>query len=253
MKNMIRTMVLSVALIQASVGWAGIYNFTGSGGSYTASSDGAQTIPDYPGSGIAFGLSFDFAGMGRITDISVNFTTISGWNGDLYAYISHGDGLAILLNRVGASTGNADGYGTAGFNNLTLALGGIDDIHTVATPATGGTYAADGRLDYTINDRNNTLSVFNDANPNGAWTLFFADESAGNVASLSSWNVNVTAVPEPANVALAIFGVCAAGVGLGRRLTRVKRQGEHWGVLARQASNRVRQWRTAVTEWVDAV
>jgi hypothetical protein len=130
------------------------------------------------------------------------------------------------------------GYGAAGFNNLTFALGGIADIHTVATPATGGTYAADGRLNYTDTARNNTLSVFNDANPNGAWALYFEDQSAGNVASLSSWSVNVTAVPEPATVALGVFG------GLSQVAVAARRR--------QQLRERFSRLRTAFVQWLDA-
>ena len=53
---------------------------------------------------------------GQITDVSVTLNLSGGWNGDLYAYLVHGSGFAVLLNRVGRDTGNAAGYGTAGMN-----------------------------------------------------------------------------------------------------------------------------------------
>jgi len=110
--------------------------------------------------------------------------------------------LVTLLNRVGTGSGNpiqsAFGFSTAGFNSVTLddaATGG--NIHNVENPGSLPTvaYTADG----------GSLASFNGANPNGTWTLFIADESAGNTSTLNGWSLDITAVPEPVNVALAIF------------------------------------------------
>src|ERR1035437_4874984 len=121
MKSLIWKLVMAVVLGTGSTGWAAI-DFTGSGGSYSATSPGSQVIADYPSSGVAYALNFNFAGDSQITDITFTFTTTGGWNGDLYAYLSHGDGQAILLNQVGASGGSPDGYSTSGFNNITLGM-----------------------------------------------------------------------------------------------------------------------------------
>jgi hypothetical protein len=212
MKSLIWKLVMAVVLGTGSTGWAAI-DFTGSGGSYSATSPGSQVIADYPSSGVAYALNFNFAGYSQLTDITFTFTTTGGWNGDLYAYLSHGDGLAILLNRVGANAAGEDGYSTPGFNNITLTTSGTD-IHGVASPTPGGSYAADGRVDYTSSTRANTLSVFNGVDPNGSWTLYFGDLSPLNESTLTSWSLDITAVPEPVNVALALFGLCVAGAGL---------------------------------------
>ena len=46
----------------------------------------------------------------------------------------------------------------------------------------------------------------------------FADLSAGGgQAQVLSWGVNITAVPEPINVALGVFGAVFAGVAVVRR------------------------------------
>jgi len=74
-----------------------------------------------------------------------------------------------------------------------------------------GNWGADGRLVPTDATRANTLDVFTGANPNGAWTLFFADRSAVGISTLNSWSVGIEAIPEPANIALGIFGVLFAG------------------------------------------
>src|SRR5437899_5148646 len=52
-----------------------------------------------------------------IQDVTVrlNVAGVSGgWNGDLYAYLVHDSGFAILLNRVGRSSSEPFGYGDAG-------------------------------------------------------------------------------------------------------------------------------------------
>ena len=63
---------------------------------------------------------------------------------------------------------------------------------------------------------------FGTMNPNGRWTLFFADVVAGGgKSSLSGWSLDITAVPEPVNMALGLFGVLFAGaIAVRRWLTR---------------------------------
>jgi hypothetical protein len=43
--------------------------------------------------------------------------------------------------------------------------------------------------------------------------LFFADLSADDQSTVTSWSLDITAVPEPTSVALVIFGVGFIGVG----------------------------------------
>ena len=51
------------------------------------------------------------------------------------------------------------------------------------------------------------FSSYNSIDPNGTWTLFFSDVSGGGgTATLNSWSLDITAVPEPVNVALEVFG-----------------------------------------------
>jgi hypothetical protein len=61
-----------------------------------------------------------------------------------------------------------------------------------------------------------TFGSYTGLNPNGTWTLFLADLSAGAQSQLISWELDITAVPEPVNVALGIF----AGVFLVITLAR---------------------------------
>jgi hypothetical protein len=179
------------------------------GTEYTFNSTNSVTVPDFPSSGVAYQFLYDHPEENQITAVTVTFTTLGGWNGDLYAYLSHGDGLAILLNRVGASLGNPDGYSTSGFNTITLSSLATMDIHTVETPTTeDGPFAADGRLTYTDTDRFHKLDVFDADDPIGTWTLFFDDTAPLNTVILDSWSVGIMtiAVPEPGTLALGCLG-----------------------------------------------
>ena len=94
--------VAAMALGVSLAGRAGIYNFTATGGGvYTAGASGlGQVIPDNDHSGVAFALNFGDAGL-NISDLKVSLNISGGWNGDLYAYLSHGSDYTVLLNRVG--------------------------------------------------------------------------------------------------------------------------------------------------------
>jgi hypothetical protein len=170
-----------------------------------------------------------------ITSVSVTLSVSGGWNGDLYAYLSHGDGFAVLLNRSGVSAGSETGYGNPGID-ITLSSSATADIHNyqTATPTYNdsgqlkGTWAADGRfLDPTSSgtafdsaSRANTLSVFNNMNPNGAWTLYIADMNSGEISTLNGWTVNVVAVPEPSSAALLLAGALTLMGATRRRVNR---------------------------------
>jgi subtilisin-like proprotein convertase family protein len=166
---------------------------------------GAQKIPEGSGVSHQFTLS---SPKHAITDIAVTLNIAGGYNGDLYAYLSHGDGFAVLLNRVGRTSANPDGYGTPGFA-VTLVGNAAADIHryeslnpayNVAGQLTN-TWGSDGRdvlpdasLDTTA--RTATLDEFRGMDPNGAWTLFLLDASAGGEATLTGWTVDVSTSSE---------------------------------------------------------
>jgi hypothetical protein len=61
-------------------------------------------------------------------------------------------------------------------------------------------------------------SSFFEQNGNDQWTIFFADQSPGGQDSLLSWQLNITTVPEPVNLALGLFGALGVGVVAFRRL-----------------------------------
>ncbi len=206
------------------------------------------TIPD--GNPVGWSATATASGFNpSISAVSVNLKISGGYNGDLYAYLSYGGVLVPLLNRVGVAGGSAAdafGYGTEGMH-VTLADGvGYSDIHLVASPTSGSTYAPDGRQ---VNPLS-TPSAFNTAsrvgftaydgmNPNGTWTIFFADLSSGAQSQLLDWSLSITSeVPEPVNVALGVFG----GIFV---------------VVTALRNRRVRSWlhrrRVAIADWINAV
>jgi hypothetical protein len=71
-----------------------------------------------------------------------------------------------------------------------------------------GTYQPDGGT---------TLAALNGVNANGTWTLFLADLSGGDTATLVSWGVDISVVPEPVTWALLAFAAVAGGVFFYRR------------------------------------
>ena len=144
-----------------------------------------------------------------------------GYNGDLYGYLTHGDGFIVLLNRVGQGTGSEPiysfGYGNTGFD-VTLSDAGANGIQNYQEYS----YSLNGSGQLTGTWKPNTggasfASEFNGLNPNGSWTLFFADLAGGDTSTLTGFSVNISAVPEPPTWALGIFALLAGGVQLARR------------------------------------
>jgi len=181
-----------------------------------------QAIPDGNPSGFAHTLTV--SGMeSPVGSVSVGLNLSGGWNGDLYAYLTHGETLVVLLNRPGRTGAAPFGYGDSSFT-ITLGTFGTD-IHNYQSVGAGYSgaianpnyaWSADGRKvdPNTVTDsssRNTSLANYAGMNPNGAWTLFFADMSGGSVSTLTSWSLNIEPVPEPVTVALCIAGVIFGG------------------------------------------
>jgi subtilisin-like proprotein convertase family protein len=186
------------------------------------------TIPDgnlngFQNSQIISGLS------GPITDLNVTLNISGGFNGDFYAFLTHNNTTAILLNRVGRNSTHAVGYPDAGFgpdafsNAFTLDDQAATDVHSYRNTAFNlngngqltGSWQPDGRtLDplssastFDSAPRSAMLSIFNGMDPNGLWILYVADVSAGGEGNLASWGLQVTGVPEPASATLLGIGL----------------------------------------------
>jgi len=187
----------------------------------------------------------DVTGMAgfQITDVNVNInitgTTIGGSyfpaaNGDFYAYLTHGEDISILLNRVGRDPLNDSGYGKNDGMNVTLNDQASPNVNihvyeTVSPYDQGdnigqvtGNWVPDGR-----NVNPNTavtgdpvtakLDVFNGDIGDGTWTLFIQDMNPSlGVGTLLSWSIDITVVPEPKDFVL-VSGLLLLGFAGYRR------------------------------------
>ncbi len=188
-------------------------NFTFSSGTLNT------VIPDANPVGIT--ASTTTAGLsGVITNVSVNLNITGGFNGDLYAYLAGPVGqFAVLLNRVGVTSGNPFGYFDSGFN-ITLDNSGANvhnyqsGSYTITSGQLVGTWAADGRNISPLSSPSTfdaastaaNLASFNNTSPNGTWTLFLADLSGGGQSTLVSWGMTISTVPEPQTWAMIASG-----------------------------------------------
>jgi len=172
-----------------------------------------------------------------ISEVRVLLNLTGGYNGDLYAYLTHGSGFAVLLNRAGRTSGNLFGYGDAGFN-ITLADSAATDIHVYGGNGgltLTGPWQPDGRnvnpagtLDADL--RTTPLSLFNSLDANGAWTLFLADLSGGQQSTLAGWGLELTTIPEPTTwMLLGLGAVMAAARGM--RWSRRRAAGKSGRIL----------------------
>src|SRR5438876_350100 len=88
---------------------------TAQAGLYTAGLTPNAPIPD--GNVNGYQSSLTLSGLPTLTlDVNVTLNISGGWNGDLYAYLRHGDGFSVLLNRVGTPDNYGFGYGDTGFH-----------------------------------------------------------------------------------------------------------------------------------------
>ncbi len=85
----------------AATTWSQIWNIT-------------TAIPDNDDVGFADTRTINVPDITEIESVTVGLNFTGGWNGDLYAYLVHGSGFAVLLNRPGRSVGAPDGSATVG-------------------------------------------------------------------------------------------------------------------------------------------
>lgn len=171
-------------------------------------------VPDGNFSGWSDTRSVSTMPAGTLQGIAVDLSLNSGWSGDLYAYLVHGSGFAVLLNQAGTPI-PAAGYGAATFN-VTLADGTawdgnsvLGNIHNYG----GGTSAAGVWNPDNPNTPGNSLGSFLGTSQNGSWSLFIADLSGGGVTTVQSWGLqmDIVAVPEVETwIAAALAGAFGA-------------------------------------------
>ncbi|MCX8091099.1 MAG: PEP-CTERM sorting domain-containing protein [Verrucomicrobiae bacterium] len=168
----------------------------------------------------------------QILEVKVRLQITGGFNGDLYGYLTHASGFAVLLNRPGRTGSNLFGYPDAGFHvTFSDTASEPTDFHFYQTVSgyniSGGTeWRPDGRnVDPATvtgtESRTALLSSFAGLIPSGTWTLFLADLSVGETSTVQRWDLSINAVPEPGTGSLAIFG--ALGIAAARWLRRASR------------------------------
>ena len=156
-----------------------------------------------------------------------------GVNGDIYAYLQHGTGFAVLLNRPGRRSGNLSGYADNGLS-VTFADAapfdvhdyrvGLNGDHAIGLPgALTGVWQPDARntdpgttVAYEMIPRTAGLASFSGLDPNGEWDLHVFDLESGGEFQLKSWSVEFSSVPEPGFASVLTAGVLAS-FGIWRR------------------------------------
>ncbi len=148
----------------------------------------------------------------NILGVTVTLNISGGWAGDLYAYVVHDSGFAVLLNRPGRTAANTSGNPASGLQ-VTFEDSAATDIH-LAPSVSGvlaGTLQPDGRTaDPAVvtgtSPRTAMLNSFNGLPASGVWSLYIADVSAGGEAVVQSWGLQITGIPEPSAAFLLIGG-----------------------------------------------
>jgi len=164
-------------------------------------------VPDGNLSGWSDTRSVGTMPAGTLQGVAVNLQLSSGWTGDLYAYLTHSSGFAVLLNQAG-TPGQPHGYGAANWN-ITLA----DDGFNGGSYANLHTYGGGNLSGSTWNGVDSLNSAFLSTSANGMWSLFVADLSVGGVTTVTGWGLqmDIVAVPEVETwVAAALAGAFGA-------------------------------------------
>jgi hypothetical protein len=180
------------------------YDFTG--GSIPDSLDGGLVGVSF--SGVISGLP---SGYDLVSDLKLTFNITGGYNHDLYAHLVSPNGTLVeLFNQPGSLYSSGSGFSVT----LGHLLGpSIQTAGQTENQVLSGNYAPSG-----------SFTAFDGGTANGTWTLFFQDLSQGGGAStLNGWSLDLTAVPEPTNVALGVFAALGGVVGLVR--WRVNKKG----------------------------
>jgi hypothetical protein len=197
-------LVLSLASASASLS----YSYSGFGQQISdGSSVGITSIATVSGSG-------NIASSGDNVSVTLN---LSGGNiGDLVAYLRFNGVTVQLLNRPGTS-GNPLVLGYTGNSSFTFYPVTLSDGNVTSVDSYGGG-SISSIVSFNPSAGSAGFQAFNSlSSVSGNWTLFFADLSGGdgaNVTTLNSWSLNITAVPEPVNLALGILGGVVAMAAL---------------------------------------
>lgn len=192
---------------------------------------GGGAIPDNTPGGANFVITVPDSY--TIATLSITLTLTHSWAGDIIATLTHGATTIDLMRRIGSSTvagtGDSSNFGAAYVfidSAGTRLIDAADPIgNTVIIPggnyrATSNTFNGNGTPTFTGEVLVNINAAFAGANVNGNWTLNLSDNAGLDTGSLTSWSIDVQAVPEPTSFAL--LGVAVAGA-LGVRAWRKRK------------------------------
>jgi len=174
-------------------------------------------VPDGSTSGVL--STIEVAELGTIDSLRITLNLevpdgATGFTGDLYAYVQHGDRIAVLLNRPGRDSGRPSGYDDS--VNLSVTFddsAARGDIHGYRAALNGshaipltfsltGLWQPDGRIadpDSVLlsHARSAMLSEFTGEDSEGAWTIFVSDVSSGGQIRFTDWRLAATFTPIP--------------------------------------------------------
>ncbi len=182
----------------------------------------AEIPTSYTGLSSAVSLSGE---IGPIQNLRVSLNISGVPNGNLYAYLSHGSDLVVLLNRVGRTASDSAGYQDMGLN--VAFEQNMADVHQYRPAGSGpllgpltGAWGVDGRnvSPFTVTDasaRTTYLSSFVGKDPNGEWFLFVANLGDGGAgAKLESWGLEMNYAPVPEAGTWVSGMACVGLIGL---------------------------------------
>jgi subtilisin-like proprotein convertase family protein len=176
----------------------------------------AVALPDNNPTGITSAVELP-AGIGALSDLNVSLTITHTFNADLDVSLTHGATTLSLFTDV---NGGGDGM------SVTLDDEANTAIETAATPAPGtkltGTFRPEtpASLD----------AAFGGQDASGTWTLHVVDDSAGDVGSLDSWEVDPAGACNRAP--LASFVVAPGSLAPGQTATLVSTSQDFDGSIA---------------------
>lgn len=200
MKRQILTGFILLGMWASAPAMLFIQGSTGQSGTSAGALQNTTIYDGNPAFVIANTINWSAAGLGTsLSGLTVTVSLTGGANNGLYAYLVDPSGTIVtLMNQPGVGV---NGFGATGagmtitLQDVVAANGNIQNV--IGGSVLSWSYQADG-----------SLSGLNGDNPNGSWTLYFADTIAGGGnATLIGWSLDITAVPEPVNVAMAIFGM----------------------------------------------
>jgi hypothetical protein len=214
--------ILCGSLQRAEAAVLAEYLFNASTG---ASTDGDANSAANTFSSVNFGQSFANAGFPGNATISIRgdtamSDTISGTS-DYFSFTitpNATPGLGFRLNLTSLTFDFADSFN--GAHRLSYEVrSSVDNFAAAIAGGTGTTTAASTWASENVNLTGGAFTFFD--NTAVTFHILVADDNAATGFGYLDnvvLNGNVTPVPEPINVALAVFGLSLAGAGVGRRL-----------------------------------